>query len=96
MIHDRNTGPTVMTETGKVKTFFEPSPTAPPPPPPPERKTLKRKKKKTYLIKALREKYVVARARARVCELFGPRGSEFMAHILYTGRLYYIRACVYI
>lgn len=35
MIHDRNTGTTVMTKTEKVKTFFEPLPPRPRPRPVP-------------------------------------------------------------
>lgn len=71
MIHDRNTGPMVMTKTEKVKTFFEPYTRdgcerdrargmgcSHPSPTTPANETLERKK--TYLIKALREKYVVA------------------------------------
>lgn len=78
MIHDRNTGPTVMTKTEKVKTFFEPYPTTPAPVNTHIHNSwmkLCREEKKTYLIKALREKYVVARVCVCVfvCELFGPR-----------------------
>lgn len=69
MIHDRNTGSTVMTKTEKVKTFFEPYT----PHFLPHRHFLNEtlERKKTYLIKALREKYVVECV--CVCELLGPR-----------------------
>jgi len=87
MIHDRNTGPTVMTKTEKVKTFFEPYPCTDPLPPSPATPewNFAGTKKKTYLIKALREKYVVARVCACVNFLDPARVRiEFMSPVYWT------------
>jgi len=88
MIHDRNTGPTVMTEAEKVKTFSNLRPAARPVRAPSETLETKRKKqkKKTYLIKALREKNMSS----RVWTFSSLRVGVYVARI---GRLRNIRQC---